>query len=112
MDFDTPVIAGRKPSDVEKHGKYDRDTSSYNRRASTIERIGKKYQWIALYEMVARVSDNFKKYERWNRHIDIDSDYGKKIHGYAKKNPKSSIIVQDDKTGHMVYLKKYSQLEK
>ncbi len=52
--------------DVEKHGEYDRNTNSYNRRASTIERIGKKYQWIALYEMVARVSDNFKKYERWS----------------------------------------------
>jgi hypothetical protein len=59
-----------------------------------------------------RCQDVKKKYERWNRHIDIDSDYGKKIHGYAKKNPKSSIIVQDDKSGHMVYLKKYSQLEK
>jgi len=53
-----------------------------------------------------------KKYARWNKHIDTESDYGKKIHGYAKKNPKSSIIVQDDKSGHMVYLKKYSQLEK
>jgi hypothetical protein len=52
--------------DVEKHGEYDRNTNSYDRRASTIERIGKKYQWIALYEMVARVSDNFKKYERWS----------------------------------------------
>lgn len=52
--------------DVEKHGKYDSKTSSSDRRASTIERIGKKYQWIALYEMVARVSDNFKKYERWS----------------------------------------------
>lgn len=52
--------------DVEKHGEYDRNTYSYDRRASTIERIGKKYQWIALYEMVARVSDNFKKYERWS----------------------------------------------
>ena len=41
-----------------------------------------------------------------------DSDQGKRIHTYAKKNPKQSIIVQDDKTGHMVYLKKYSQLEK
>jgi hypothetical protein len=53
-----------------------------------------------------------KKYARWNKHIDTESDYGKKIHGYAKKNPKKSIIVQDDKSGHMVYLKKYSQLEK
>lgn len=52
--------------DVEKHGKYDKNTNSSSRRASTIERIGKKYQWLALYEMVARVSDNFKKYERWS----------------------------------------------
>jgi hypothetical protein len=59
-----------------------------------------------------RCQDVKKKYARWNKHIDTESDYGKKIHGYAKKNPKSSIIVQDDKSGHMVYLKKYSQLEK
>ena len=60
----------------------------------------------------ARCQDVKKKHARWNKHIDIESDYGKKIHSYAKKNPKSSIIVQDDKSGHMVYLKKYSQLEK
>ena len=46
--------------DVEKHGKYDRTTTSRDRRAPKTERIGKKYQWIALYEMIARVSDNFK----------------------------------------------------
>ena len=59
-----------------------------------------------------RCQDVKKKHARWNKHIDTESDYGKKIHTYAKKNPKKSIIVQDDKTGHMVYLKKYSQLEK
>jgi len=59
-----------------------------------------------------RCKDVKKKYARWNKHIDTESDYGKKIHGYAKKNPKSAIIVQDDKSGNMVYLKKYSQLEK
>ena len=59
-----------------------------------------------------RCQDVKKKHARWNKHIDTESDYGKKIHTYAKKNPKKSIIVQDDKTGHMVYLKKYSQVEK
>lgn len=52
---------------VEVHGKYDRDTGSSGRSASIIERIGKKYQWIALHEMVARVSDNFIKNEGWGR---------------------------------------------
>jgi hypothetical protein len=51
--------------DVEKHGEYDRNLNSYG-RSSTIERIGKKYQWISLYEMIARVSDNFIKYDRWS----------------------------------------------
>ena len=59
-----------------------------------------------------RCQQGKKRYARWNKHIDTNSDYGKKIHAYAKKNPKQSIIVQSDKTGHMIYLKKYSQLEK
>ena len=48
-----------------------------------------------------------KKHERWSNYVDMDSDSGKRIYGYAKKNPKKSIIVQHDKTGHMLYLKKY-----
>jgi hypothetical protein len=52
-----------------------------------------------------------QKHAHWNKHIDTKSEYGMKIHTYAKKNPKQSIIVQDDKSGHMVYLKKYSQLK-
>ena len=60
----------------------------------------------------AKCQNGKKKHAHWNKHIDTESDYGKKIHGYAKKNPKSAIIVQDDKSGNMVYLKKYSQLEK
>ncbi len=60
---------------VEKHGEYDKNTNSHDRRASTIERIGKKYQWIALYEMVARVSDNFKKYEEWGFNKEKEEPY-------------------------------------
>lgn len=52
--------------DVDKHGKYDNNLDYHGRKASTVERIGKKYQWIALYEMVARVSDNFRKFEQFS----------------------------------------------
>jgi len=48
-----------------------------------------------------------KKHQRWSNYVDVDSESGKRIYGYAKKNPKKSIIVQHDKTGHMIYLKKY-----
>lgn len=30
------------------------------------ERVGKKYQWIALHEMVARLSDNYPLHDSWN----------------------------------------------
>ena len=48
-----------------------------------------------------------KKHARWEKYVDVESGIGKRIYGYAQKNPKKSIIVQHDKTGHMIYLKKY-----
>ena len=48
-----------------------------------------------------------KKHARWDKYVDVESGIGKRIYGYAQKNPKKSIIVQHDKTGHMLYLKKY-----
>lgn len=53
--------------DVEKHGEFDRTIGTGRGRDSAYqERIGKKYQWIAFHEMLARVSDNFTKYNRWS----------------------------------------------
>jgi hypothetical protein len=46
--------------DVEKHGEFDWALHSHNYDSHNVfeERIGKKYQWIAFYEILARVSDN------------------------------------------------------
>ena len=54
--------------DVEKHGKYDMEIASrnYTRHFKTNERIGKKYQWIALHELAAQVSDNYKMVAPWS----------------------------------------------
>ena len=54
-----------------KHfGSFDRDVNRYayrGRDATKPERIGKKYQWIAYHEFLARVSDNFEfKGESWS----------------------------------------------
>ena len=46
--------------DVEKHGEYDRNIERSRFRSDSRERIGKKYQWIALYELAAQVADKFK----------------------------------------------------
>ena len=40
--------------------KFDKNVSPYGRAAHKGERIGKKYQWIAYHEFLARVSDNFE----------------------------------------------------
>lgn len=52
----------------EKFGDYDRNVNRhhYDRRPDKKERLGKKYQWIAFYEFVARVADNFQYLPRFS----------------------------------------------
>ena len=50
--------------DPDKHGDFDRQIGSgRGRRESSQERIGKKYQWIAYYEYMAKLADNFIRFE-------------------------------------------------
>ena len=66
--------------DVEKHGRFDRRIGGGRTSSNKIERIGKKYQWIAMYELAANVSDNFKmkmedsEYTEDNEYME-DSEY-------------------------------------
>lgn len=48
-------------------GEYDSNVG-YGRMRQVYpgERVGKKYQWIAFHEMVARVSDNYQMRDTWN----------------------------------------------
>lgn len=48
--------------DVERHGKFDSSEASGS-GAPHNERIGKKYQWIVFYELLAQVADNCTLYE-------------------------------------------------
>jgi len=51
----------------ELFGDFDQYVNYGNSREShKLERIGKKYQWIAYYEFLARVSDNFQWVGRFN----------------------------------------------
>jgi hypothetical protein len=52
---------------VERFGSVDRNVNRYGthyRQAHKPERIGKKYQWIAYHELLARLSDNFQIYRK------------------------------------------------
>lgn len=58
--------------DPKLHGEFDENVN-YNRAdrsENKPERIGKKYQWIALYELLARIADNFEfKDEFWSSKV-------------------------------------------
>lgn len=48
-------------------GEYDHYCGGYDRhQTAKTERIGKKYQWITMHNMLARISDSCKMVERWN----------------------------------------------
>jgi hypothetical protein len=55
---------------LERFGKFDRYVTRYGgmgREANKAERIGKKYQWIAYHELLARLSDNYRmREEKWS----------------------------------------------
>ena len=59
--------------DVELHGRYDRECTNSVRigtQPGKRERIGKKYQWIAFYELAAQVCDHYKM----TLHVDVFGD--------------------------------------
>lgn len=52
-------------------------TRSSSRYDHNIERIGKKYQWMALYKVLAMVADNFEieDYQEWKKFIPYEGTY-------------------------------------
>lgn len=48
-----------------EYDRYVRDYNGYGRHDNIIERIGKKYQWIAYYEILSALTDNYKLKEGW-----------------------------------------------
>jgi len=55
----------------ELHGQFDKHVDNrVDRSDHKAERIGKKYQWIALHELLARIADHFEfKEESWSDKI-------------------------------------------
>lgn len=52
---------------IERFGDFDRFSIGYSgRQANKPERIGKKYQWIAYYEILAYIADHYQYREQFN----------------------------------------------
>ena len=50
----------------ELFGNFDSDYNGLDRRKAHIQGIGEKYRWIAYYECLARLSDNFTQSSIWS----------------------------------------------
>lgn len=47
----------------ELHGEFDNNLQDWGRHEHRVERIGKKYQWIAFHELLAHLTDHYPTYE-------------------------------------------------
>ena len=56
----------------------------FGRRGGVTERIGKKYQWIALYEILARLQDRYKARMGWK--YENIADYFENAEGMGMRN--------------------------
>ncbi len=65
--------------DIGLHGEFDMRVSSFDRHSNVTERIGKKYQWIAFHELMAKLTDNFPTFKE-------EKIYTKEYGEYKERN--------------------------
>lgn len=92
----------------ELFGDYDNNIGYYNRHdTKKLERIGKKYQWIAFYNILARVSDKYQLEDLysngdkfigpWNPYVrDFDPTVNMKVCLPDNQKPKFTINNSED----------------
>lgn len=85
----------------------ENNRNRYDRREHKIERIGKKYQWIAMHDTLSRVTDNFKMrdpgssgYDEEKQYIDYQGTYEPYVRDidptFLLKETKSSWYIETD----------------
>jgi hypothetical protein len=81
----------------ERFGSFDSSIgrADRGRDASKPERFGKKYQWIALYELLARLADNFI-YNDWGRILVYDGAWQQGLRNMDPTLPPERIVVGDN----------------
>lgn len=75
--------------DAELQGEFDFSMSPFDRHNNSVERVGKKYQWIAFHELLAKLGDNFPAF-------DEKEIYTKEFYDYLEKKTNSTLNIIDD----------------
>ena len=75
---------------------------------STKKKKRKKFAGAEVFELNSDDYHNCmhgrKRYERWNRKLNMENIDNQEIRAYAHKNPGLPIVIQDKTTGVMAYL--------
>lgn len=69
----------------------------------------KKYEgkvFMVSAEEFEKLKDGKIRGERWNKYIDEDSDLGNEIKSYSLRNPTKPVVVKNEETGEMVFLRR------
>jgi hypothetical protein len=79
------------------HGKFDNDINRHSNRSNhKVERIGKKYQWIAYHEFLALVSDHFEfNSDKWKNSSTKKEKYQGPWNPYVRDIDPSFILQND-----------------
>ena len=74
----------------------DNHMHSGSRMDHTVERVGKKYQWIAFYELLGRLADHLTIEEQWTDNSPAPYRYAEQ---FVYRNIDPTVITQESKTG-------------
>ena len=58
-------------------------------------------------EEYSRCMHGRNKHERWSRKFDMSKLENAELRTYAHRNPGKSIVLQNEKTGEMIYLRRF-----
>ena len=90
----TADLFGEFDKYADSHGRHFRD-------AHKSERIGKKYQWLAYHEVLARIADNFVFAETWS-HKDLDYQGPWQVHARDIDPSLTLVKIPEHKRGSTV----------
>jgi len=111
------IDQGKSAEEIAKEMNLDKDTIQALMEEDSVATIQPDATFASMPVFKVNNADFSKckfgksKFARWAKHIDVNSESGRRIYAYAKKNPNKSIIVQHEKSGHMLYLRKYSKTD-
>lgn len=59
-------------------------------------------------ETFSKFETGRNRFERWSKYLDLSQESQKAIYDYAKKNPKKTVVLQDETTGAMRAIRRKS----